>query len=49
VVTGRKPGRTDDEQITLFKSNGLAIQDAATARLIYDRAVAGKVGTSAEL
>lgn len=49
VVTGRKPGRTDDEQITLFKSNGLAIQDAATARLIYDRAVAGKVGTSVEL
>jgi ornithine cyclodeaminase/alanine dehydrogenase len=38
IVAGMKEGRTSTEQITLFKSNGLAIQDAATAKLAYDRA-----------
>jgi alanine dehydrogenase len=38
IVTGKKPGRSSREQITLFKSNGLAIQDAAAARLVYDKA-----------
>jgi len=44
IVTGRKPGRTSDNEITLFKSNGLAIQDAATAKLVYDKAVAAGIG-----
>jgi len=44
VITGRCDGRTSKEQITLFKSNGLAIQDAAAARLVYDRAVETGVG-----
>jgi ornithine cyclodeaminase/alanine dehydrogenase len=38
IVTGKKPARTSNDQITLFKSNGLAIQDAATARLVYEKA-----------
>ncbi len=38
VVLGRKQGRTNVEEITLFKSNGLAILDAATAKLVYDAA-----------
>ncbi|MFW3146379.1 MAG: ornithine cyclodeaminase family protein [Thermoplasmatota archaeon] len=38
IATGRKNGRTTPDQITLFKSNGLAIQDAATAKLVYDKA-----------
>ncbi len=38
LVLGRKQGRTNAEEITLFKSNGLAIQDAATAKLVYDAA-----------
>jgi ornithine cyclodeaminase len=32
IVLGQKPGRTDDLQITLFKSVGLAVQDAVAAR-----------------
>ena len=49
IVTGKKPARTDERQITVFKSNGLAIQDAAAARLVYDRAVAAGIGTRLEL
>jgi ornithine cyclodeaminase/alanine dehydrogenase len=49
VITGMKPGRTDDNEITIFKSNGLAIQDAATARLVYDRALKAGVGTRLEI
>jgi ornithine cyclodeaminase/alanine dehydrogenase len=49
VVIGRKPGRGGDAEITIFKSNGLAIQDAATAKLVYDKAVEAGVGTSVDL
>lgn len=38
IVIGRKPGRERDEEITIFDSTGLAIQDVATANLIYLRA-----------
>jgi ornithine cyclodeaminase/alanine dehydrogenase len=49
VILGRKPGRTDAAEITLFKSNGLAIQDAATAKLVYDKAVEAGIGKEVEL
>jgi len=43
VIIGIKKGRMNDDEITIFKSNGLAIQDAATAKIIYDKALlAGK-------
>ena len=48
LVAGKATGRTDDEQITLFKSNGLAIQDAATAKLVFDKACKLGVGTEFE-
>lgn len=35
VLAGQVPGRTSDEQITLFKSVGLALQDVSTAARIY--------------
>jgi ornithine cyclodeaminase/alanine dehydrogenase len=38
VVSGIMPGRTSEDEITLFKSVGFAIADAAVARLAYDRA-----------
>jgi ornithine cyclodeaminase/alanine dehydrogenase len=38
LVTGVKPGRTSDSEITLFKSVGLGIQDCATAWLAYAKA-----------
>ena len=49
IITGKKPSRSDDKEITLFKSNGLAIQDVATAKLVYDRAVKAGIGTNVEL
>ena len=35
LVSGTKPGRADDSQITLFKSNGIASWDLAVAVLVY--------------
>jgi ornithine cyclodeaminase/alanine dehydrogenase len=49
IITGKKTGRTDDKQITLFKSNGLAIQDAAAAKLVYDKAVEAGLGKQLEI
>uniref|UniRef100_A0A7C1JY26 Ornithine cyclodeaminase n=1 Tax=Caldilinea aerophila TaxID=133453 RepID=A0A7C1JY26_9CHLR len=49
IVTGAVAGRTSPEEITLFKSVGLALQDAMTAALVYRRAVEQGVGQSVEL
>ncbi len=49
VVIGKKEGRADDSEITIFKSNGLAIQDAATAKLVYDKAVEAGIGVEVEI
>jgi alanine dehydrogenase len=49
VITGQKPARGNDDEITLFKSNGLAIQDVAAAKLIYDKAVEAGIGIQAEI
>jgi alanine dehydrogenase len=38
VVCGKAPGRTSDDQITLFKSVGTGIQDIALAAVIYKKA-----------
>ena len=44
VLAGTKPGRTSDHDITVYKSTGHAVEDAATARLVYSRALAEGVG-----
>jgi ornithine cyclodeaminase len=44
LVSGTKPGRTSDEQLTLYKSVGVAAQDVAAAKLVYDRAIAEGIG-----
>ncbi len=44
VITGKKPGRTSDGEITLFDSTGIALQDSATVSLEYERAMAAGVG-----
>ena len=49
VVAGKKPGRANAGQITLFKSVGWAPEDAASARLAYDRAMARGIGTEVSL
>lgn len=38
VAAGYKPGRTAAGEITLFKSLGMAMEDVAIARLVYERA-----------
>jgi alanine dehydrogenase len=43
-VTGRKPGRTVDDEITLFKATGLAIQDVGTAFKVYQLAKERGIG-----
>ncbi|SEW28021.1 ornithine cyclodeaminase family protein [Natrinema salifodinae] len=40
LVVGAKAGRTDDTGITVFDSTGLAIQDVAAARVVYENASA---------
>jgi alanine dehydrogenase len=49
VVARKKPGRTRPDDITLFKSVGWAPEDAASARLAYDRAMARGIGTEVRL
>src|SRR5215207_7673354 len=39
VTAGTKPGRRSAEDVTLFKSLGLAVEDVATAELIYHKAL----------
>jgi alanine dehydrogenase len=36
IVSGKMPGRTNDQQITLFKSNGIATEDIVVAGRIYE-------------
>jgi len=38
IVAGKTPGRTSSAQITLFKSNGIAIEDIVVAGRIYELA-----------
>lgn len=44
IVAGTKPGRTSREEITVFDSTGLAIQDAAAAEIVYRKALTKQVG-----
>lgn len=39
LVTGAKAGREDDEEITLFRSIGLAVEDVAAARYVFEAAI----------
>ena len=45
VLSGRKPGRESDDQITLFDSTGMAIQDNTTAAAILRNARARGIGS----
>jgi len=49
IVIGRKAGRTADQEITLFKSVGLAFQDISTADLAYRHAIRRNIGTSVDI
>jgi len=44
VITGKIPGRENNDEITLFKSVGLAVQDISTALNVYNKAVEMNAG-----
>ena len=44
IVGGEKPGRRSPDDITLFKSLGMAMWDVAAAKAVYDRAIERGVG-----
>ena len=49
IVAGKALGRTDPNQITLFKSNGIATWDLAAAARVYELAVASNKGQTIPL
>ena len=49
VVAGLKQGRTSSDEITVFTSTGLAVQDAVTAELAYKKALAKGIGQFVEI
>jgi alanine dehydrogenase len=49
VLIGKAPGRSSPEEITLFESAGLAVEDLAAAHHLYERAKEKGIGTRVEL
>lgn len=49
LVSGARPGRSEDGQITIFDSTGAALQDVAAAVVIYRRAVEARRGRRVRL
>lgn len=49
LVAGKNPGRTGAEQITLFKSNGIAIEDIVVAGRLYELARSRGIGREVPL
>ncbi|RME51894.1 MAG: ornithine cyclodeaminase [Caldilineae bacterium] len=49
IVNGEQPGRRSEEEITFFKSVGVAVQDAAAAAAVLAQAEARGLGTVVEL
>jgi len=49
VLAKNKSGRTNQEEITIYKSVGIAIQDVAAANLVYRKALDKRVGTTIEI
>ncbi len=49
LVLGRIPGRRTESEVTIFKSLGLAVEDVAAARFLYERARDAGKGTRVQL
>ena len=45
VLIGKKAGRTSTQEITVFDTTGIAVQDAITAKLVYMKALHSKRGS----
>jgi ornithine cyclodeaminase/alanine dehydrogenase-like protein (mu-crystallin family) len=46
IVAGRKAGRERDDEVIIFDSTGMALQDLAAAAIVYERATAAGRGTA---
>ena len=44
IVAGKRSGRKDEAEVTIFKSTGMAIQDMATAKKVYELAQEKGIG-----
>jgi ornithine cyclodeaminase/alanine dehydrogenase-like protein (mu-crystallin family) len=44
IIAGKKPGRESDDEIIIFDSTGTALQDVASATIIYEKAMASGAG-----
>ena len=49
IVAGRKPGRESPEEVIVFDSTGMALQDVATSAIIYEKAIREHAGLSLKL
>ncbi|HMF09791.1 MAG TPA: ornithine cyclodeaminase family protein, partial [Thermoanaerobaculia bacterium] len=49
VVAGKKPGRLASDEIIVFDSTGVAIEDVAAAAVVYERACAAGRGAAIDL
>ena len=49
VILGNVPGRENDEEITIFDSTGIGLQDLMTAAMIADKAKEKNIGTSLKI
>lgn len=45
IVAGRKPGRATNDEIIIFDSTGVAIEDAVAATAVYEKACTASIGT----
>jgi alanine dehydrogenase len=45
VIAGLKPGRTSSDEIIIFDSTGMALQDVVTAAAVYEKAISEGAGT----
>ncbi|HEX9501356.1 MAG TPA: ornithine cyclodeaminase family protein, partial [Thermoanaerobaculia bacterium] len=48
IVAGKKRGRDRDDEVIIFDSTGMALQDVAAAAIVYERALAAGRGTAFE-
>lgn len=49
ALLGEIPGRQSSEEITLFESVGIAVEDLAAAQLIYQKACRQGLGVEVEI
>ena len=49
IIAGLKPGRVSNDEIFVFDSTGMALQDVAASSIVYERAIASRAGRTINL